>query len=451
MNSGEWIDNVYYRYVNQMRWTFDNVRWIEMRLSGKGIVIGTGTSALPIETYTFTYANKTGSNQILGNFKETSYFIQEDLNSQDGTPFLASNLVQFNFLPWSVFVLEPGGEPDEGGGLQDWGQGAGTTATDPGTFDATSDVLEDADPTSFKAAQSYNEYYVLNLAQVYDLKQKIWSIWTNLPGLARASEAIIAMNFFPFDLSAISFNTNSNVVNLGNSFLELVTSVRMLNANYCNAFSFGTFKLEPYFKGFQDYEPYTNISIYLPFVGIQRLSAQYVQDKTLEVVYYVNFTDGSAIACIYCDDVLYTKFNCKLAQTVPLSQVTNDVVQSVVNTAISSAGVAVANPAAGAASFALGTLSSVVSNRPHISAAQGGGGECETSLPLEVFLIIERPHCAIAQTYNSEVGRPSYINKKLSNCKGFTKMLEPRCTATCTSSENDRINQLLKSGVIINE
>jgi hypothetical protein len=170
--------------------------------------------------------------------------------------------------------------------------------------------------------------------------------------------------------------------------------------------------------------------------------------QTITLKYYVDFSLGKCSAVILSDGIIIEKFDGQIGQSIPLTQVDNKLIEATAGAALKTA-LAATNPALLGATV-LSSLFDISTTRPGISGSQSSGGEIDISLPMEAFLIIERPQCAIAQTYNSEKGRPSLINKQLSNCKGFTSMSDPKVNALCTAEENREINNLLKSGVIIN-
>lgn len=351
-----------------------------------------------------------------------------------------------------TFTPDPGLPPDAGGGDQDFGQGVPGTSTTPGDFNDTSDTAVGTKYDPSHAGQYFNNYYVLNKTHLTNLKYNLWHA-PAIPGLTKPQDGILSLFMFPFDLNAIAFDTTQGNIKVGNSLInaDVATNpVYMLDPDYSNDISFGTLTVDPYFGGFQDYSPYTKIRMYIPFVGFVDLDPQYVIGKEIGLKFHVNFTLGSFVAVITSGGYVIQKHNGQIGQSVPMMQIDNPLLEATANTAIQAATLAIANPVAGGVAAITGSLSNIVNARPSISSSAGGNGEENMSLPMTPYLVIERPDCVVAQTYNSEKGRPSMINKQLSNCKGFTKMVNPKVTAKCTQAENDVINAKLREGVIIN-
>lgn len=450
-------DGVNYHCVNDFLWIINGIVWNRCHTE-RSIVIGTDAQPPVQKTYTIEDVSK-GNVRVGYWFGKvgaviTTYTMVYSTSSQSDEPTqMFANMLNPRlpiFTADTEFIPDDGVKPDKGGGDKDWGQGNSKPNTSGGNFNNNSDVISSGDSSGSKVGHYYNNYYILDTSQVFTVKNKIWSV--SVPGVTKPSEAIISLAAFPLDLSHISFDINSLKVQIGNTAFDLKTNPWMLKANYDNSVDFGTIKIEPYFGGFQDYSPYTKIQIYLPFIGMKDLDPDYVQGKTLRVKYYINYTNGTCIATIWSEGKLYLKFNGQVGQSVPLSQVDSSLVEATINTAMNVGTTLLTKGLASGGTtkdIISSSLSHVAANKPNISGSIGGGGEAELSLPLECFLIIERPRCAVPQTYNSENGRPSMVNKKLSNCKGYTKMLNPQVQATCTSEENDMINNLLKEGVII--
>lgn len=86
--------------------------------------------------------------------------------------------------------------------------------------------------------------------------------------------------------------------------------------SYFVTFDCGTVQVEGVNKNALDYD-YTEIELFLPFIGYVNLPAEKVVDKTIHVVYTVNIINGECSVEIFADDVLIDTTNGNAGYTVP--------------------------------------------------------------------------------------------------------------------------------------
>ena len=70
-------------------------------------------------------------------------------------------------------------------------------------------------------------------------------------------------------------------------------------------------------KNTLDYEN-TDIEIFLPFVGIEKLDATKIMDKTIDLVYRCNILSGQCKALIFIDDIMIYEFDGDMSVQIPL-------------------------------------------------------------------------------------------------------------------------------------
>ena len=70
-------------------------------------------------------------------------------------------------------------------------------------------------------------------------------------------------------------------------------------------------------KNTLDYEN-TDIEIFLPFVGIEKLDAIKIMDKTIDLVYRCNILSGQCKALIFIDDIMIYEFDGDMSVQIPL-------------------------------------------------------------------------------------------------------------------------------------
>ena len=241
----------------------------------------------------------------------------------------------------------------------------------------------------------------------------------------------------------------------------------------------GSVSIPEIWGNFLDYDPYTNISLYLPYCTTVQLSANEVVGSTLNVTYNIDVMTGSCSAEVHATKtdkfgetsgvILRATGNCSVPIPWSMTDATNQW-RAVIGSAatIATAGISIGAAAAGA-SAAAGTASvashaatnvatsatSILQTIPEITHGEvvRGGNSVSVSGALQhpkPYLTIRRPVQSLAENYGRYYGYPSNITKKLSELSGFTKVghinLE---NIPGTSEELILIQQALQSGVIL--
>lgn len=221
----------------------------------------------------------------------------------------------------------------------------------------------------------------------------------------------------------------------------------------------GSVDIEKFVGNFMDADPYTEIQIYLPFIGIRKLSADDINGGSIHVVYNIDILTG-ACACFIAHNtrgVLYT-YNGSCITNVPLtSQNFSGAIQNAVSAVISGIGVA-AGAATGAAPItamgAMGILNSAanaaLNSKPQIQRSGNLGGSAGILSILKPYVIIERPSISVPAGLNSYVGNTCNITYPLGVLSGFT-MVEYIHIEDCpgTTEEVAEIESLLHQGVYL--
>lgn len=103
------------------------------------------------------------------------------------------------------------------------------------------------------------------------------------------------------------------LVNVGSTAVKGYTGYRV------DVFTSGSFTFERYFNDFRDFEPYTQITLKLPFADTIKLNAGEWYEHTLSVRYAVDELTGTGSCMIYRDNLQYASVNCSMFIEVPVS------------------------------------------------------------------------------------------------------------------------------------
>lgn len=215
----------------------------------------------------------------------------------------------------------------------------------------------------------------------------------------------------------------------------------------------GSASLREYFGNVFDYDPFTKVSIFLPFIGIVPLNTADIMRSTVSVKYKVDVITGACLAEVSVSrdgggGILYT-YGGSAIVTYPVSSGSYiGAVQAALSTAIG-IGSAIATGGASlgtSAGMVLGGLSNAKTQVQHSGQFSGCSGAMGGKKP---YLIISRPQTRTPQRIAEFEGIPTNSIHQLNSCVGFTKVKEVHIMSTTAyDNEIQEIESLLKTGVI---
>lgn len=329
----------------------------------------------------------------------------------------------------------PGGNTWTGGGT--------------GSFDDDTDDIGIPNlPTLSASSTGFITLYNPSAAQLRNLANYMWSGLFDLDTykkiFADPMGAILGLSIVPVNVPS----GGSASVMVGN--IDTGISMTTASSQYVEV-DCGSVDVEEYWGSYLDYDPYTEIQIYLPYIGIHALKSDDVVGRTVTVKYHVDVLSGACIAYIMCGSSVLYSFVGQCASSIPItgSDWTN-VINGMINIA-GSIGSMVATGGA-TAPMALGSIASTAVNsmKPSVEKSgslSGTGGLMGIQTP---YLIITRPRQAIPEGQNRFIGYPSFITDFIANLKGYTEITEVHLEGIhATSAELTEIESILKGGVLL--
>lgn len=205
------------------------------------------------------------------------------------------------------------------------------------------------------------------------------------------------------------------------------------------------------YKNALDYD-YTNVSVYLPFIGIVPLNTREVMGSKISIRYRVDVLTGTCLATISVsrqssNAILYT-FSGNCAVQIPL---TSGNYGTLLTGLLSAVGGVAASVATGGAALpaVAGVGSAIVNARTNVSRT-GNLGSNAGALGVRIpYLIITRPIAYDATNYSNYYGYPANKTVTLSNVSGFTRCKSVHVEGLpATEEEKTMIETALKNGVI---
>lgn len=368
-------------------------------------------------------------------------------NTMDVVAYLLSPMDDIGSSAQELDTNNPYGE----GGSATVGGGDGAYG-DP---DAT-DPAEIPDLPSISAADlGFITMYNPTAAQLKSLSDFMWSgafdLATYKKLFSDPMQSIIGLAIVPVQPAIGGFK------NVKFGTIDSDVGMNYLSTNYVQL-DCGSVSIDKYVGCFMDNEPYTKISIYLPFIGIRQISADDCMGRSLHVVYNIDVLTG-ACACfieVSGKGVLYS-YNGSCITNVPLTAVNfSGAIQNAVSAIGSAIGIA-AGMATGAApitamsvaGLATSAANTALNSKPQVQRSGNLGGSAGIMSIMTPYVIIERPNMSVPNKVQQFVGQTSNITMYLGDCKGFTMCEYVHLdNLNATSEEIVEIESMLRSGVI---
>ena len=342
-----------------------------------------------------------------------------------------------------------------------------TTTTEPDApdpEDESKDKNDDKDPTTFPNtwdSTTSASMYEITHEQLNSFINYFWgsgitadsNILELLQGLyGNISEAVLGVTFVPINLAIPKSQKGVKIGRLETSFLWNYITDNVV------AKTIGTIDIKPQSKRktFFDYAPYTEIKLYLPYLGIVDLDTNSYMDTTLTVKLIVDVASGNASYALLSDGCLYDTFTFQLGVSIPFtlsngSQIQASYMQNAISCALTVATTPI-NPVSGVKTIGteLSALTDVTvpsyNNKGSISGASTLGN-CQNCI-----LYIKRPIYNRPSNYGRMVGFPVNKTFKLSTLKGYTVCENAKIASfdsKPTDTEYNEIISLLEKGVIL--
>lgn len=378
------------------------------------------------------------------------------------------NLLNASGMAWSDdynIVISPDGK-----GLNKPtfpGQPSNPVDTGDGDGDNISDSVEYPELLYIPNSTVYDRYF-LSPNQIVDVKKFLFSdtfidnikrIWTN------PAEYVISLCFYPFDVVNSNIITTDTLVSVGG----ITSDVSALAATDSGLpyFYGGYVDVGNYYNSYLDYEPFTSIDIYIPYIGVRPLNVSQVVGHRLCIGYYIDFNTQQITALIGLDGdssnlgQVVTQYIGTVGVNTPLSGTSaQDVTRNIVTqtagliTGVGALAGGVATGNIAAAAVGASSTVSTLTGRGQTSPNYYGSLSPISGLisPQSAYLIINRPIAAEPEKFKEQVGYSScYSSIGLGAYRGFLKCaaVDIPANSNMTEEEQKEIESLLLGGIYI--
>jgi hypothetical protein len=265
-------------------------------------------------------------------------------------------------------------------------------------------------------------------------------------------ENIVSCKFIPYNITGVDKEIVLGNVDTGvygdkvsNNFAEI---------------TIGTVDVTEYYKNFLDYN-FTNVVIYLPYIGFKTLETKACMNKTLKVTYTIDIITGGCLAIIYIKQsggtyVKMYEFAGNIGIDVSVTASNRAQVEAgYIAGGVSMVGSLATGIAGGTPSSIVGGVSRAVNTG--IQSAMGGyhydssanpNPTCVAATNRNCYVIIDRPTYDEIKSFNHTHGRTCNLTKTIKNLEGFT-ICNPNIDLSnvpATAEEKAEITQILSTG-----
>lgn len=348
--------------------------------------------------------------------------------------------------------------------LPDFGEDS-TTGGGHGEWDITTDTIDFPNlPTGSALETGLINMYKCDSTDLRDFGEYLWgnSFFNEISKIFNdPMEAFVSLNLFPVTPTIGDAKTP---IKIGNVFASKSASVFVtaypLTSQYLE-FDCGTVNINEFFGSALDYNPYTQVQIYLPFIGFQNLSADDIMDGTITLKYHIDMLTGTCTALIKCvksnkynlASVLYS-FAGSMNMSVPISASNYGQAMGTLINGITGIGIGAAMGGAPAmlGVSATGSAMNIMNTKATVQRSGGIVMNAGALGNLTPYIIITRPVQHKPEDYQKFKGWENNITYTLSALqgKGYTEIMYTHIEGlTATDEEKAEIEALLKDGVIL--
>lgn len=211
----------------------------------------------------------------------------------------------------------------------------------------------------------------------------------------------------------------------------------------------GSIAITEKYHNFLDYAPYTNVIIYVPYVGFKELDTNLVMGKTLSISYTVDIITGGCLCQIRSNNVKLYEFNGNMGIDIPITASNRAQVEA----GYISSGIGIASSvASGNIVGAATSLINSAESQYHYASTSSPNPMCVARTNRTCYVILDRPTYQTLKSFNHTRGKKCYLTKTINTLKGYTICDEhiDLSGIRATDSEKEELIKILSSGFFVN-
>ncbi len=236
--------------------------------------------------------------------------------------------------------------------------------------------------------------------------------------------------------------------NIKVGYLDSGVSANVVNNQYVTI-DCGSVNLAEQYQSVFDYPPFTDVNLYLPFIGFVRLDTNDVMRSSIKVIYHVDVLTGACLAEVKVmrdmfGGVIY-QYSGDCSVHYPLS---SGSYMGIVSALLGVAGTVASGGTL--APMAIGVAAGAMRGHANVERSGSLSGNAGAMGIKKPYLVIQRPQVNTAVDFEKFTGKPSNFTVTIGECSGYIKCKEVHVINTpATESEAQELVLLLKGGVIL--
>lgn len=331
-----------------------------------------------------------------------------------------------------------------------------------GSKESKFDENEPSAPTvnSVKLSNLHNYWITQN--QMQSFYSSVWE--TDLTDFVKGAftgiysnliSNVVSLKFMPTTAENLGGTGDTSPVILGFKTYDDLT-VQTIGTTTAPIVNIGSYKFAKEYNSFADYAPYTDVRLYLPFVGVVPIDTNLFmgsgggETATLNIKAQYDLQSGLITYFIMRNKTMISSVSGRMAVEVPISlqsglDTFSTISRNFVGKATSFAGnIATGNPIGMVADIAQGSATAP----PQTVFASTGGDGAFYAHP-KCMIMIRHPQYNRPKNYSHVVGFPAYVTKKVSDLQGFNIVQNPVIPLAdgMTGAEHDMIVTAMQSGL----
>lgn len=266
------------------------------------------------------------------------------------------------------------------------------------------------------------------------------TIAKNFISSGSAMDCVRECRWIPFNVSALDRGGGTSELVLGQFHTGL-------NFHWLGEVIYATtFTLQIPFSrtGWLRLQPYTDVSIFLPFVGVVSLNHPvFSSNSTLVVEFSVNLSSGDIAYELKCGGVTLGSYGASTAISIPVG-ISNISPAQVFNSVAGAAASLAYGNVVGAAGAIMSAFQATQTSIGGISGGAGAGLEDYITVS-----VVERSTSGAVGNMAAVQGLPLFATRTLSSLSGYIKTRGASVSGNMRGALRDRINGMLDSGIFL--
>ena len=386
------------------------------------------------------------------------------MNVVDGNPIVFLDLIMTNNLAEAQKYVKDGTIPSDAR-VNPSHVKKDTDSNEDGEDGGKSSTFDENEPSaptvnSVKLSNLHN--YWISESQMQSFYSEVWD--TDLTDFVKGAftgiysnliSNVVSLKFMPTTAENLGGTGGASPVILGFKTYDNLT-VQTIGNTTAPIVNIGSYKFSKEYNSFADYAPYTDIKLYLPFVGIVPLDTNLFmgsgggETATLNIKAQYDLQSGLITYFLMRNKTMISSVSGHMAVEVPISLQSGLDTFSTISRNFS--GKVWDFAMEGAKGNPIGMISEIAQGSatapPQTIFASTGGDGSFYAHP-KCMIMIKHPQYNRPKNYSHVVGFPAYVTKKVSDLQGFNIVQNPVIPLAdgMTGAEHDMIVTAMQSGL----